>query len=111
MTDPTDIDAIMVRRLAALGHATRLAVYRLLVRAGPEGATVGEIAARVGGPASTLSHHLAALVDAGLVEQERQGRTIRCRADYAAMRATVARLTEDCCTGLTLTPTDTGDAA
>lgn len=94
------------RSLAALGHETRLAIYRLLVRAGAEGLNVGELGAHLGMPASTLAHHLGTLVDAGLVIQERRGREVMNRADYDAMRRTVAFLTSECCAGVTLTRED-----
>lgn len=86
--------------LSALGHEMRLHIYRLLVRAGDEGLNVGDIGAHLGMPASTLAHHLSALVQAGLVEQERQGRIIVNRADYARMDDLVAFLSEECCSGV-----------
>jgi ArsR family transcriptional regulator len=88
--------------LAALGHETRLAIFRLLVRAGDAGLNVGEIGLHLGQAASTLAHHLGTLVDAGLVIQERRGRQIINRVDYAAMRQTVDFLTAECCVGVTL---------
>ena len=93
----------MARALAALGHETRLAIYRLLVKAGDEGLNVGEIGRHLGTAPSTLAHHLGALVDAGLVIQERHGREVVNRADYDAMRLTMAFLTAECCTGVRLT--------
>src|SRR3546814_7960903 len=69
-------NAAIARALAALGHEARLAIYRLLVRAGEEGLNVGEIAAHLKMPASTLAHHLSTLVAAGLVIQERRGREV-----------------------------------
>ena len=90
----------MARSLAALGHETRLAVYRLLVRAGPEGLNVGEIGAHLDMAPSTLAHHLRTLVDAGLVIQERMGREVINRADYDAMQRTVSFLTSECCAGV-----------
>jgi len=93
-------NAKMARLLAALGHEARLAIYRLLVRAGDEGLNVGEIGAHLRMPASTLSHHLTSLVDAGLVIQERQGREVINRVDYDAMRRTVSFLTAECCAGV-----------
>lgn len=94
-------NAKMARSLAALGHEARLAIYRLLVRAGDEGLNVGEIGAHLRLPASTLAHHLTSLVDAGLVIQERRGREVINRADYDAMRRTVSFLTAECCAGVT----------
>lgn len=101
-----DDTARIARALAALGHEVRLNLYRLLVRAGEEGLSVGAIASHLALPASTLSHHLASLVDAGLVVQERQGRTVVNRVDYAVMNATLAFLTEKCCEGVVLVARD-----
>lgn len=89
-----------VQGLAALGNRTRLQVFRLLVQAGAAGAAVGVLQERLEVPASTLAHHISALVRAGLVEQERQGREVICRANYGAVRALVGYLTESCCIGL-----------
>lgn len=95
-----DENARYARALAALGHEARLHLYRTLVQAGPDGLTVGAIGQHLGLPASTLAHHLSALVDAGLVVQERQGRSVINRADYGVMNATISFLTEQCCTGM-----------
>ena len=84
-------------RLAALGHEARLSVYRLLVRAGTDGLTVGEIADRLGMPASTLAHHLRALVQAGLVVQEKRGREVLNRPDFGVMTALLGFLADECC--------------
>lgn len=99
-------DHDIAHALAALGHEARLGVFRLLVRAGEDGLTVGEIGTHMGLPPSTLAHHLGTLVDAGLVVQERHGRKIVNRADYAAVRRTLAFLTDECCVGVTLTQED-----
>ena len=88
--------------LAALGNRTRLRLYRLLVRAGDDGFNVGDLQRLLEVPPSTLAHHLATLARAGLVTQERRGREVISRADYPAMRALVAYLTEECCTGVRL---------
>ena len=88
--------------LAALGHEARLSVYRLLVRAGHEGLKVGEISAQLNLPASTLAHHLRALVLAGIVVQERRGREVFNRPDFDAMREIMSFLTAECCTGVYL---------
>ena len=96
----------MARTLAALGHEKRLAIYRLLVRAGEDGLNVGEIGRHLGAPPSTLAHHLSALVDAGLVIQERRGREVVNRADYAVMRQTVGLLTAEWCSGVALRDSD-----
>jgi ArsR family transcriptional regulator, arsenate/arsenite/antimonite-responsive transcriptional repressor len=86
-----------VEALKALAHDTRLATYRLLVQAGPEGLAVGEIGDRLKLPAPTLTSHLNVLRHAGLVRDVREGRSIRCRADYARMNALLGFLTENCC--------------
>lgn len=86
--------------LAALGHEARLSVFRLLVRSGHDGLNVGEISAHLNMPASTLAHHLRALVSAGLVVQERHGRITVNRADYKAMDAVLAFLGDECCAGV-----------
>lgn len=85
---------------AALGHPTRLAIYRMLVRAGDVGAPVGTLQESLGIPASTLSHHIQALTRAGLAAQERDGRVLTTRADYAAMRGLIDFLTDECCMGI-----------
>ncbi len=87
--------------LEKLGHPTRLAAFRLLVRAGPDGLPVGALQRHLDIPGSTLSHHLAHLIAAGLVRQRREGRVLRCLADYARMDAVVAALTAECCAGVT----------
>ncbi len=94
------MDAIAaVTALSALAQEHRLAVFRLLVQAGEEGLAAGEIAEQLGIPNSSLSFHLAQLSQAGLIGQERQGRSIRYRADYGAMNALVSYLLENCCAG------------
>lgn len=88
--------------LSALGSPVRLRVFRLLVRAGDEGANVSDLVRLSQIPASTLAHHLAALSRAGLVRQERRGRELICTADYGRVNALAAYLTENCCAGLSL---------
>ncbi len=88
-----------VDALGALAHETRLSVFRMLVRAGPEGMIAGAIADHQGVPPSTMSHHLATLERAGLVQSERESRLIHYRADYAGMRRLLAFLMQDCCQG------------
>ena len=89
------------RCLEKLGHPTRLGIIRLLVRAGPDGLSVGAVQEHLGIPASTLSHHIGHLVSAGLIGQERRGRILRCTANYPLLDSVVALLTEECCAGLT----------
>ncbi len=88
------------RCLEKLGHPTRLELFRLLVRAGQAGLPVGALQEHLGVPASTLSHHLAHLVNVGLVEQERDGRQLICRPNFALMNGLVDFLTEQCCAGV-----------
>ena len=84
-------------QLEALGNPTRLRVYRILVRAGREGLPVGRLQSRLAIAASTLSHHLKRLIEAGLVTQERQATTLICRAHYPAMNALIGFLADECC--------------
>jgi ArsR family transcriptional regulator, arsenate/arsenite/antimonite-responsive transcriptional repressor len=87
------------KRLAELGNVTRLQIVRLLVQAGHEGLAIGEIQSRLDIPASTLAFHLRGLVSAGLVNQEREGRVVRCRPNIASINATLAFVKENCCAG------------
>src|SRR5689334_13535164 len=91
-------------RLEALGNPTRLRIYRLLVRAGAAGSSVGKLQARLDLAASTLSHHLKTLTNVGLIEQERQGTTLICRANYELMRGLVDFLVAECCADATCAP-------
>lgn len=85
--------------LNALAHAHRLALFRLLVQAGDEGMAVGALAGATGLAGATLNHHLNQLRQAGLVEDERHGRVIQCRANYARMNGLLGFLTDNCCAG------------
>ena len=87
-------------QLHALGSVTRLRLYRLLVRAGPEGLNVGDLQKLLDVALSTLSHHLSALVRAGLVQQQQRGREVISRADYSAMTSLLSYLTTKCCSGV-----------
>jgi len=82
---------------AALGSEQRLAVIRHLVRAGPAGMTVGALKEATGAAPSTLSHHLRFLTQTGLVEQEKKGRSIICRADFDRIQSLADYLTQECC--------------
>jgi len=83
--------------LESLGNEKRLSVYRALVRAGRPGLPVGKLQEKLGVPASTLSHHLSHLVARGLVSQEREGRVLRCRANFQQMEALVGFIVKECC--------------
>jgi len=85
--------------LSALAHPGRLEVFRLLVRAGPDGLAAGEIARATGSLANTLSTNLNLLAGAGLVTSRRDGRSIIYAAAYDRMRELLAFLMEDCCAG------------
>ena len=91
------IDA--VRTFSALGQETRLAVFRMLVQAGPEGLAAGEIAERLSVLPNTLSANLTVLSHCGLVTSRRYGRSIRYAVDFEAVRGLLASLLEDCCGG------------
>jgi DNA-binding transcriptional ArsR family regulator len=93
-----------IEQLAALGHATRLAVFRLLVGVGPDGLSAGLIAERLQLPPATLSFHLAALSRAGLLRSRQESRFIHYAVDFAAMDGLLAYLTEDCCQGKACLP-------
>jgi ArsR family transcriptional regulator, arsenate/arsenite/antimonite-responsive transcriptional repressor len=84
-------------RLEALGNPTRLRIYRMLVRAGGAGSSVGKLQSKLDLAASTLSHHLKAMIAVGLIVQERQGTTLICRANYEMMRGIVDFLVDECC--------------
>jgi ArsR family transcriptional regulator len=86
------------KQLEALGNPTRLALFRELVQTGDTGLSVGEIQVRLKIPASTLTHHVARLVQCGLVDQRREGRILVCTSDYQAMNSLIGYLQENCCT-------------
>lgn len=90
---------IALEALSALAQANRLAVFRLLVRAGEDGLPAGEIAREVGVLPNTLSTHLAILARAGLIRSRREGRSLVYSADYGGMRDLLGFLVADCCAG------------
>ncbi|CAN0551586.1 unnamed protein product [Ectocarpus sp. 12 AP-2014] len=83
--------------LAELGNSHRLAVFRFLVKAGYQGASVGDIQKALGIPASTLSHHLARMANVGLIRQEKHSRTIICIPEYQHLDNLISFLREKCC--------------
>lgn len=98
--------------LNSLAHGHRLTLFRLLVQAGDVGMAVGELAGATGMAGATLTNHLNILRRAGMVSDERRGRTIQCRANYPQMNALLAFLTENCCArspGATCAPDSTCD--
>lgn len=88
-----------IAALNALAQETRLDVFRLLIRAGGQGMCAGEIAETLGVRQNTMSANLSVLAAAGLIEGQREGRSIRYCADITAMRSLIAYLLEDCCGG------------
>ncbi len=87
------------RALSALGHETRLAIFRLLVQAGPGGAAAGDIARALDLAPNALSFHLKDLAHAGLVTARSAGRFVIYSASFASMNELIAYLTENCCAG------------
>ena len=85
------------KQLEALGNPTRLAIYRILIRRGQDGCPVGEIRKKLDVPASTLSHHIGKLVNAGLITQERDSRSLFCKADLTNMDTLMTFLVRNCC--------------
>ena len=85
--------------LGALAQQTRLQTFRLLVSREPDGVAAGELARLIGVPQNTMSAHLSALAQAGLISGERHSRSIIYRADLARFRETILFLLNDCCGG------------
>jgi len=85
--------------LRALSHETRLEVFRLLIRMSPDPMPAGDIADRLGVVQNTMSSHLAELTRAGLITSKREGRSVRYKANYAAIRKLLIFLMRDCCQG------------
>lgn len=95
---------VAVGALSALAQEHRLALFRLLVQAGPAGMAAGAIAEALDIPNSSLSFHLAQLQRAGLIVQRRLGRSLIYRADFEAMNGLVGYLMENCCGGADCSP-------
>src|SRR5262252_9435988 len=93
-----------VAALAALAQDNRLAVFRLLVQAGPEGMAAGEVAEALNLAPNTLTFHFDRLRVAGLVTVRRDGRSMIYAAQYEAMNALLGYLTENCCKGRSCAP-------
>lgn len=88
---------ITAARLAELGHETRLAIYRVLIKAGNQGVAVGDVRDAIDIPNSTLSHHISRLISVGLVRQERTGTTLLCIAECDSLNEVLNFLSEECC--------------
>lgn len=85
------------KALKELGHPTRLAIFKRLVKSGYLGIPVGEIQEELMIPGSTLSHHISSLVAAGLVKQHREGRVLFCAPQYEVLQAVIDFLQAECC--------------
>jgi len=88
-----------IKALSALAQDSRLKIFRLLMRRGPDGMPAGEIARALKAPPNTMSVHLAILTRAGLVSARKQGRSIIYAVDLEGTRKLLAYLVEDCCGG------------
>jgi ArsR family transcriptional regulator len=101
-TRSTDVATKLERhaqQLQALGHPVRLSIVRIVVQAGPAGTSAGEIQSRLDTPASTLSHHLSRLLQAGLITTRGEGTFHYYALDVSALRTLTNYLWEDCCKG------------
>jgi len=92
-------DKVAIDALSALAQDTRLTVFRMLVKAGPDGMNATAIAEAVGVPTNTLSTHLGILSRAGLVQSRRESRLIIYTADFGGTRRLLTYLVQDCCGG------------
>jgi DNA-binding transcriptional ArsR family regulator len=89
---------LAAKRLAELGHNTRLSIFRYLVKVGSEGAPVGQIQAKLGVPGSTLSHHINRMVSVGLLRQVRESQTLYCVPQFEVLKELIEFLLAECCT-------------
>lgn len=87
----------MAARLTELGHPTRLAILKYLVKSGHRGAPVGDIQQALGIPGSTLSHHLSRMMKVDLIEQIRESRTLYCFPKFESLHEVTTFLMEECC--------------
>ena len=83
--------------LKELGHPHRLQIYKRLVKAGFEGLPVGVLRDELGIPNSSMTHHIASLLSADLIKQERRGRTLQCIPKYQRLWHVIAFLQDECC--------------
>jgi len=87
----------IVKALGALAQESRLAVFRMLVKRGPQGYSPGELSEKLGIPAPTLSFHLKELQHAQLVLSRREGRFLYYSANFETMNGVLSFLSENCC--------------
>lgn len=100
MFNISENDALMAKRLASLGSEQRLGLLRVLVQAGDDGLTVGQIQQATGMAASTQFHHLSSLVATGLVKRERRGKEVVNSVCFPELKAIGEYLMRDCCKGM-----------
>lgn len=93
-------DEQLAKCLAELGNITRLKIFKLLVKVGPEGLPVGVIQENLNVPGSTLSHHISKLSSANLISQNRDGRILNCIANFDILKSVVSELNDQCCIGI-----------
>ena len=93
-----------IQALSALAQESRLAIFRLLIQAGPQGMAAGVIGEQLDLPPATLSFHLAGLSRAGLAQGRQDGRFILYSANFQNMNALVGFLTDNCCSGASCAP-------
>ena len=86
------------KKLAELGHTTRLSIFRYLVKVGNQGAPVGQIQEKLNVPGSTLSHHINRLVSVGLIKKVRESRVLYCIPQFDVLDELVTFLKSECCT-------------
>ncbi len=89
---------IAAKKLAELGHITRLSIFRYLVKVGDQGVPVGQIQEKLDVPGSTLSHHISRLVSVGLIKQVRESRTLYCIPQFDVLNELVEFFKAECCT-------------
>ncbi|CNK11345.1 Probable HTH-type transcriptional regulator ygaV [Yersinia frederiksenii] len=87
----------VAKALKELGHPTRLFIFKHLIKAGNQGLPVGELQRQLGIPASTLSHHISALISVGLIQQNRESRTLMCVAKYDVLENIIQYFQDECC--------------
>ncbi|KKD60515.1 ArsR family transcriptional regulator [Grimontia sp. AD028] len=97
----------VAKALKELGHPTRLAIFKRLVKGGHAGIAVGVVQEELKIPGSTLSHHLSSLMSANLIEQRREGRTLYCIPKYEQLDGVLSFLREECCADESLDETKT----
>lgn len=88
---------VVAKALKELGHPTRLAIFKRLVKAGAQGISVGVVQEDLKVPGSTLSHHISGLASAGLIKQRREGRTLFCVVEYDKLLSVLSFLQDECC--------------